>query len=145
MGPGRIREGLARLERGVRLRQTGEYQVQAAIAAVEVTAPHADAIDWTQIAELYGALAALNPSPVIELNRAVAVGLASGTRVRTCSSRCSAIRRSSAINRCTRRTPTCCAARVTSRALRAPTSRPPALTTNAVERQELDRRLGEVR
>jgi RNA polymerase sigma-70 factor (ECF subfamily) len=75
---GRIREGLARLERAVRLRRTGEYQVQAAIAALEMGAPAADAVDWAQIAELYGALAALNPSPVIELNRAVAVGLASG-------------------------------------------------------------------
>jgi RNA polymerase sigma-70 factor, ECF subfamily len=41
-------------------------------------APDDEATDWAQIAELYGALAALNPSPVVELNRAVAVGLASG-------------------------------------------------------------------
>jgi RNA polymerase sigma-70 factor (ECF subfamily) len=74
----RIREGLARLERAAPLGGMGEYQVQAAIAAVEIAAPAADGIDWAQIAELYGALAALNPSPVIELNRAVAVGLASG-------------------------------------------------------------------
>jgi RNA polymerase sigma-70 factor (ECF subfamily) len=69
----RIRSGLAALERAVRLRAPGEYQLQAAIAALEV-----QGADWGQIAELYGALAALNPSPVIELNRAVAVGLASG-------------------------------------------------------------------
>jgi RNA polymerase sigma-70 factor (ECF subfamily) len=74
----RIREGLARLERALRLRRPGEYQLQAAISALQIQAPDAEATDWAQIAELYGALAALNPSPVIELNRAVAVGLASG-------------------------------------------------------------------
>jgi RNA polymerase sigma-70 factor (ECF subfamily) len=74
----RIREGLATLERAVRLRRPGEYQLQAAITALQVQAPDAEATDWAQIAELYGALAALSPSPVVELNRAVAVGLASG-------------------------------------------------------------------
>jgi len=69
----RIRAGLERLERAVGLGRPGEYQVQAAIAAIEASDP----VDWAQIAELYGALAALNPSPVIELNRAVAVGMAS--------------------------------------------------------------------
>ncbi len=75
---GRIREGLARVEHAVRLRRPGEYQLQAAITALQIQAPDADATDWAQIAELYGALATLNPSPVIELNRAVAVGLADG-------------------------------------------------------------------
>jgi RNA polymerase sigma-70 factor, ECF subfamily len=74
----RIREGLARLERAVRLRRPGEYQLQAAITALQIQAPHADATDWAQIAELYGALGRLGRSPVVELNRAVAVGLASG-------------------------------------------------------------------
>jgi RNA polymerase sigma-70 factor, ECF subfamily len=74
----RIREGLANLERAVRLRRPGEYQLQAAITALQIQAPDAEATDWVQIAELYGALATLNPSPVVELNRAVAVGLASG-------------------------------------------------------------------
>jgi RNA polymerase sigma-70 factor (ECF subfamily) len=74
----RIRQGLARLERAVRLRRPGEYQLQAAITALQIEAPEPEATDWAQIAELYGALAALNPSPVVELNRAVAVGLASG-------------------------------------------------------------------
>jgi RNA polymerase sigma-70 factor (ECF subfamily) len=74
----RIREGLARLDRAVRLRRPGEYQLQAAITALQIQAPDAEATDWAQIAELYGALARLNPSPVVELNRAVAVGLASG-------------------------------------------------------------------
>jgi RNA polymerase sigma-70 factor, ECF subfamily len=74
----RIRLGLATLDRAVRLRRPGEYQLQAAITALHMQAPDAEATDWAQIAELYGALAALNPSPVVELNRAVAVGLASG-------------------------------------------------------------------
>ena len=75
---GRIAEGLARLERAVRLRRPGEYQLQAAITALQIQAPDADATDWAQIGELFGALARLNPSPVVELNRAVAVGLADG-------------------------------------------------------------------
>jgi RNA polymerase sigma-70 factor, ECF subfamily len=74
----RIREGLATLDRAVRLRRPGEYQLQAAITALQIQAPDAEATDWAQIAELYGALATLNPSPVVELNRAVAVGMASG-------------------------------------------------------------------
>ena len=74
----RIGEGLARLERAVRLRRPGEYQLQAAITVLQIEAPTAEATDWAQIAELYGALGRLNPSPVVELNRAVAVGLASG-------------------------------------------------------------------
>jgi RNA polymerase sigma-70 factor, ECF subfamily len=74
----RIRLGLATLERAVRLRRPGEYQLQAAITSLQMQAPGEDATDWAQIAELYGALVTLNPSPVVELNRAVAVGLASG-------------------------------------------------------------------
>ena len=74
----RIRFGLATLERAVRLQSPGDYQLQAAITALLVEAPDAEATDWAQIADLYGALGRLNPSPVIELNRAVAVGFASG-------------------------------------------------------------------
>jgi RNA polymerase sigma-70 factor (ECF subfamily) len=74
----RISDGLAKLERAVRLRRPGEYQLQAAITALQIQAPDAETTDWAQIAELYGALATLNPSPVVELNRAVAVGLADG-------------------------------------------------------------------
>ena len=74
----RIRFGLATLERAVRLQRPGDYQLQAAITALLVEAPDAEATDWAQIADLYGALGRLNPSPVIELNRAVAVGFASG-------------------------------------------------------------------
>jgi RNA polymerase sigma-70 factor, ECF subfamily len=74
----RIADGLASLERAVSLRRPGEYQLQAAITALQIHAPDAENTDWAQIAELYGALARLNASPVIELNRAVAVGLADG-------------------------------------------------------------------
>jgi RNA polymerase sigma-70 factor (ECF subfamily) len=74
----RIRQGLAMLERAVRRRHPGEYQLQAAITALQIQAPDAEATDWAQIAELYGALGRLSPSPVVELNRAVAVGLAAG-------------------------------------------------------------------
>ena len=74
----KLRTGRANLERAVRLRRPGEYQLQAAITALQIEAADAEATDWAQIAELYGALAALNPSPVVELNRAVAVGLADG-------------------------------------------------------------------
>jgi RNA polymerase sigma-70 factor (ECF subfamily) len=74
----RIDDGLAKLERAVRLRRPGEYQLQAAITALQIRAPDAETTDWAQIAELYGALGRLNPSPVVELNRAVAVGQATG-------------------------------------------------------------------
>ncbi len=74
----RIREGLSALERAVRLRRPGEYQLQAAITALHIQAADAESTDWAQIAELYGALGRLNPTPVVELNRAVAVGMADG-------------------------------------------------------------------
>jgi RNA polymerase sigma-70 factor (ECF subfamily) len=74
----RIRAGLRKLEHAVRLRRPGEYQLQAAITALQIQAETPEATDWAQIAELYGALGRLNPSPVIELNRAVAVALSAG-------------------------------------------------------------------
>jgi RNA polymerase sigma-70 factor, ECF subfamily len=70
----RIREGLRELERSVRLGPPGQYQLQAAITALEIE----EAPDWGRIAALYGALARLVPTPVVELNRAVAVGFADG-------------------------------------------------------------------
>ncbi len=73
---GRIREGLRALESALRLRRPGAYQLQAAIAAVHVEAPSAELTDWSQIAALYGTLALIEPSPVVELNRAVAVAFA---------------------------------------------------------------------
>ena len=74
-----INNGLAALERAERLADTlGPYTLQAAIAACHARAHTADETDWQRIAALYDALASLAPSPVVELNRAVAVGMAFG-------------------------------------------------------------------
>ena len=73
-----IAEGLAVLDRALRRNRPGPYQVQAAIAACHATAPEAAATDWAEIAVLYGELARMVPSPVVELNRAVAVAMADG-------------------------------------------------------------------
>jgi RNA polymerase sigma-70 factor (ECF subfamily) len=73
-----IAEGIALLESVLRRGQAGQYQVQAAIAACHATAPSAEQTDWVQIAALYGQLSRFIPSPVIELNRAVAIGMADG-------------------------------------------------------------------
>lgn len=74
-----IRRGLAALARAEALRQgLGPYALQAAIAACHARAVEADDTDWPRIAALYDALATLTPSPVIELNRAVAVAMAFG-------------------------------------------------------------------
>jgi predicted RNA polymerase sigma factor len=71
--------GLAALERGERLGGTmGPYALQAAIAASHARAATAKETDWPRIAALYDALAQIAPSPVVELNRAVAVGMAFG-------------------------------------------------------------------
>jgi RNA polymerase sigma-70 factor (ECF subfamily) len=74
----RIDEGLRALDRAVRLRRPGAYQLQAAIAALHIEAADTGETDWAQIAGLYTALVQLSPSPVIELNRATAVGFAAG-------------------------------------------------------------------
>ena len=74
-----IRRGFAALTRAGQLGGSpGTYQLQAAIAACHARARTADETDWSRIAELYAELSALVPSPVVELNRAVAVGMASG-------------------------------------------------------------------
>jgi len=74
-----IRRGLAALERAEQLNgQSGPYALQAAIAACHARANTPEATDWGRIASLYGTLARVVPSPVIELNRAVAVSMASG-------------------------------------------------------------------
>jgi RNA polymerase sigma-70 factor, ECF subfamily len=72
----RIQEGREILARALRLGRPGPYQLQAAIAALHV----ADPVDWPQIAALYGALARMAPSPVVEVNRAVALGMAGDPR-----------------------------------------------------------------
>jgi RNA polymerase sigma-70 factor (ECF subfamily) len=74
-----IAEGIAVLERALALRQPGPYQLQAAISAVHAEAPRAEDTDWGQIAALYGELARIMPSPVVELNRAVAVAMSEGS------------------------------------------------------------------
>jgi RNA polymerase sigma-70 factor (ECF subfamily) len=74
----RITEGVAVLDQALAVRRAGPYQVQAAIAACHATAPDAASTDWPQIAILYAELARLAPSPVVELNRAVAVAMTDG-------------------------------------------------------------------
>ena len=59
----------------------GRYQIEAAIAANHATAPSVDETDWPEIARLYGKLLRIAPSPVVELNRAIAVGMADGAEV----------------------------------------------------------------
>jgi RNA polymerase sigma-70 factor (ECF subfamily) len=76
---GQIKEGLALLERALRSRGFGPYTLQAAIAAVHAEAESAAATDWRQIVGLYDVLLKAEPSPVIELNRAVAVAMRDGS------------------------------------------------------------------
>jgi RNA polymerase sigma factor (sigma-70 family) len=77
-----IRRGLAALERAEALGGArGPYALQAAIAACHARARTAEETEWPRIAALYAALAQLNPSPVVELNRAVALGMAFGPAV----------------------------------------------------------------
>jgi RNA polymerase sigma-70 factor (ECF subfamily) len=74
----RIAEGTALLERAVASGQVGPYALQAAIAAAHAAAPTAAATDWDRIVGLYDLLARADPSPVVELNRAVAVAMRDG-------------------------------------------------------------------
>src|SRR5262249_34405034 len=73
-----IAEGLALVERALSSRRFGPYTLQAAIAAVHARAPSTVATDWGQIVGLYDALIQADPSPVVELNRAVAVAMRDG-------------------------------------------------------------------
>ncbi|WP_326955641.1 RNA polymerase sigma factor [Amycolatopsis sp. NBC_01286] len=73
-----IDEGVAVLDEALALGRPGPYQLQAAIAACHATASRAADTDWARIARLYELVAKLNPSPVVELNRAVAVAMADG-------------------------------------------------------------------
>jgi RNA polymerase sigma-70 factor (ECF subfamily) len=72
----KIHEGIAVLDEALALAESGPYQVQAAISALHAQAPTAEATDWRQIAELYGTLARMTPSAVVQVNRAVAVAMA---------------------------------------------------------------------
>ena len=76
----KIREGLAVLDEALTLKDPGPYQVQAAISALHAEAPTAEATDWRQIAALYSTLAAMTPSMVVEVNRAVAMAMAYGAQ-----------------------------------------------------------------
>lgn len=76
-----IDEGLALVDRALALRRPGPYQVQAAIAGVHARAPRPEDTDWPQIAALYGVLEGMAPTPVVRLNRAVAVAMADGPEV----------------------------------------------------------------
>jgi RNA polymerase sigma-70 factor (ECF subfamily) len=73
-----IREGLALVGSALRMGRAGPYQLQAAIASLHAEAEDAAQTDWPQIAALYGELARINPSAVVLLNGAVAVGMAEG-------------------------------------------------------------------
>jgi RNA polymerase sigma-70 factor (ECF subfamily) len=73
-----IAEGIALVERALASRSVGPYTLQAAIAAVHAQAPDASATDWAEIVALYDVLARATPSPVVELNRAVAVAMRDG-------------------------------------------------------------------
>jgi RNA polymerase sigma-70 factor (ECF subfamily) len=138
----RIEEGLRVLRRALSLRRPGPYQLQAAIAAVHAEAATPADTDWEQIAALYGRLLAVAPSPVVELNRAVAVAMAAGPerglelvdavqgldRYHLLhAARADLLRRADRPRE---------AAAAYERAL--------ALATNAAERRYLERRLGEV-
>ncbi len=75
---GQIAEGTGLVERALASRRIGPYTLQAAISAVHAEAPTAAATDWAQIVGLYDVLVRADPSPVIELNRAVAVAMRDG-------------------------------------------------------------------
>jgi RNA polymerase sigma-70 factor (ECF subfamily) len=73
-----ITEGTALVQRSLSSRQIGPYSLQAAIAAVHAEAATASATDWAQIVGLYGLLLRIEPSPIVELNRAVAIAMRDG-------------------------------------------------------------------
>ncbi len=73
-----IAEGLALIDKAMRHRRSGPYQIQAAISALHARAARPEETDWPQIDLLYGALEIMQPSPVVTLNRAVAVSKVRG-------------------------------------------------------------------
>ncbi|MFL5643496.1 MAG: RNA polymerase sigma factor, partial [Chloroflexota bacterium] len=74
----RIAKGTAMLDQAIGRGRVGEYQVQAAIAAIHDRAPHAVETDWRQILALYGLLERMTDNPIVTLNRAVAAGMVDG-------------------------------------------------------------------
>jgi len=73
-----IDEGVATLDRATAFRRPGPYQVQAAIASMHAQAPRPEDTDWAEVVALYGALVRMTLSPIVKLNRAVAVAMADG-------------------------------------------------------------------
>jgi RNA polymerase sigma-70 factor (ECF subfamily) len=141
----RIDEGRELLDRALRMRRVGPNQLQAAIAALHDDAAAPTETDWSQIAGLYSVLGRLAPSPVVELNRAVAVAMASGPELGL------AIIDSVAANGQLDDYPYLHAARADllrrlGRATEAAEAyaRARSLTANLAEREFLDRRLAEV-
>ena len=128
---GQIDEGVAVLERALRLARPGTYQVQAAIAAVHAEAPTFAATDWPQIAALYATLEQLDPSPVVTVNRAVAVARAEGAERRAGTARAAGRRTSAspATSRSTPPGPSCSATPATSTAPAPPTGAPSSSAT----------------
>ena len=140
-----IQAGLRALDRAIRTEPAGTYQIQAAIAALHDRAPSFERTDWPQIAELYAALVRVARSPVVELNRAVAVSFASGPKrglellapllgdgglaeyQPLHAAHADLLRRSGDVNQ---------AAAAYERAI--------GLSTNAIERAELERRLAQI-
>ena len=114
-----IARGLALLDRALAYRVPGPYQLQAAIAALHARAERAEDTDWAQIALLYAELARLHPSPVVELNRAVAVAMADGPAAGPGAAGRAAAR--GATTSTTPPGPTCCAARAARTSRGAPT------------------------
>ena len=105
----------------------GPYQVQAAIAALHAAATSADDVNWPRIADLYGLLARIAPSPVVTVNRAVAVGRADGPRAALASSSpCWPTGGWPTTRRCTPPTPTCSSAPGTPRGRWRPGGGPPS-------------------
>jgi RNA polymerase sigma-70 factor, ECF subfamily len=76
-----IAEGTRLVEHALATRRFGAYSIQAAISAVHAEAPSAAATDWAQVVALYDVLLGMDPSPVVELNRAVAVAMRDGPQV----------------------------------------------------------------
>jgi RNA polymerase sigma-70 factor (ECF subfamily) len=139
----RIADGVKMLNAALRLRRPGPYQVQAAISALHATAPVATETDWPQIAALYGELARLTPSPVVEINRAVAVGMADGPRAGLAlldDLRGSADRRLASYQPLHAARAELLRQAGERRAAAEAYARAIALSTNAVEREELERR-----
>jgi RNA polymerase sigma-70 factor (ECF subfamily) len=137
----KIVAGSALVEQALRGRPLGAYAVQAAIAALHAQAPSARDTDWPQIAALYGVLVGLHPSPVVELNRAVAIAMADGIEhglalldtIHLPGYHLLPAARADLLRRLGRRAEAAAAYR---QAL--------ALVTNTAERQFLERRLAEV-